>query len=102
MQRLNSDDAASAIIPHFLRSVLKAERERIGLSPKDASSEAGWPAAQWGALENGARALDREQWTQAADVLGLTPSDLVRRFDAFIVKNLSIWIEISIHGDLSI
>lgn len=94
MQRLNPDNVASVLIPHFLRLVMKAERERIGLVQKDASLEAGWASAQWGAVERGARPLERELWIQAADVLGLTPADVVRHLNTFISKNLSVWIEV--------
>ncbi len=102
MQRLNPDDVAVVLIPHYLRLLMKAERERIGLVQKDASVEAGWSAAQWGALERGARPLDKELWIQAADVLGLTPADVVRQLNAFIARNPSIWIEISDQSVLSV
>ena len=92
MQRLNPDDVAKILIPHFLCELMKSERTRIGVDPKDAAVEAGWPAARWTALEE-AKEISKEQWIHASDVLGLTPTDVVRHFDVYISKNPSVWVE---------
>ena len=102
MQRLNPDDVAAVLIPHFLRLLMKSERERIDLVQKDASVEAEWPASQWGALERGARPIDKSLWIRAADVLGLTPTDVVRHMNTYILRNPSIWIEVTDQAVLSV
>ena len=93
MQRLNPDDVAKILIPHFLCELMENERVRLGIDPKDASAEAGWPAELWSAVEREAKPLSKEQWIQAVDVLGLTPTDVVRLFDVYIGKNPSVWVE---------
>jgi hypothetical protein len=100
MQRFNPDDIASILVPHFLRQVMKTERERQGILQKDASVDAGWSAAAWGAIERGARPLDREQWVQAAGVLNVSTKDLARHLNSFIIENPSVWVEVMTDGNI--
>jgi hypothetical protein len=100
MQRFNPDEIACVLIPHFLRALMKTEREQQGIAQKDASLEAGWSAAAWGAIERGARPLDKDQWIQASRALGITTQDLARHLNSFIVNYPSVWVEILEDGDL--
>jgi hypothetical protein len=93
---------ARVLIPHFLRTLMKTERERIGMVQKDASDEAGWSSAMWGILERGARPLDKDQWISASGVLGLTPAETAGHLNGFIVESPSVWIEILGDGTLSV
>ena len=93
MQNLNPDIVAEVLIPYFLRSLMRVERERISMSQKDAAFRAGWSSSAWGAYERGERALDKEAWTEAKDALMLKSSNLVRRLNAFINRYPSIWLE---------
>ncbi|MCP4602062.1 MAG: hypothetical protein GY847_16360 [Proteobacteria bacterium] len=93
MQSINPDLVSNVIISHFLASLMKIERERLGLTRKNASREAEWSATAWGELERQARALMPEHWMKASEVLGLAPEDVVRRLNAFIEKYSSVWME---------
>ena len=93
MHRIDEDSVARVVIPYFLRTLMRQERERIGDVQTAASFKAGWSSTAWGVIERGARPLDRKQWRQAVRVLGLRIPEIVRRFDAFVRKNPSIWIE---------
>ncbi len=81
---------------------MKTERERQGILQKDASLEAGWSAAAWGAVERGARPLDKEQWVSASKTLSISSADLARHLNSYIVENPSIWVETLQDGNLVI
>ena len=102
MHRIDEDNVAGLVIPYFLRTLMRKERERIGHVQTEASFKAGWSSTAWGVIERGARPLDRKQWRQAVKVLGLDIVEIVRRLDAFIGKNPSIWIETQPDNRLSI
>jgi hypothetical protein len=91
--QLDADQVARVVIPYFLRSLMRIERERVGLAQREASTNAGWSASLWGSLERGDRPIDREQWIAAAGVLSVGSADIVRRLNAFIHKYPSIWME---------
>jgi hypothetical protein len=100
--KLEPDRVVKVVIPYFIRSLMRIERDRLGLAQKDASISAGWSPAVWGALERGAKPLDRDQWTDAVAVLHLETSDVVKRLNAFINKFPSIWLEKIAKDTLSI
>ena len=91
--QLDADQVARVVIPYFLRSLMRIERERVGLAQREASTNAGWSASLWGSLERGDRHVDRDQWITAAGVLSLSSADIVRRLNAFIHKYPSLWLE---------
>lgn len=93
MQDLNPDIVAEVVIPYFLRSLMRIERERMSMSQKDAAFRAGWSTSVWGAYERGERTLDKEAWTEAKSALWLKASSLVRRLNAFVNRYPSIWLE---------
>jgi hypothetical protein len=91
--QIDPDHVARVVIPYFLRSLMRIERERLGLSQRDASTQSGWSASVWGALERGSRSLDREQWIAASEALTISNADIAKRLNAFVNKYPSIWLE---------
>lgn len=94
----SSEMIAKAVIPHFLRTLMKIERERRGMSRQAASVNARWSSSTWGNMERNARNLQPHHWINIAAVLGLTPENEARRLNAFIGKHPSIWIEMAADG----
>ena len=84
---------ARAVIPHFLRTLMKIERERRGISRQAASKAAMWSSSTWGNMERNARNLQAYHWINIAAVLELTPEYEARRLNAFIGKYPNIWLE---------
>lgn len=101
-EKLDPDRIVKVVIPYFLQSLMRIERERVGLSQREASTEAGWNASAWGALERGAKPIEGDQWRAAATVLTLGSSDIVKRLNGFLTKYPSIWLEKSVLGELAI
>ncbi len=93
MQNLNQNIVAEVVIPYFLRSLMRVERERNSMSIRDAAVHAGWSSSTWGAYERGELTLDKTAWTDIKDALMLNSSSLVRRLNAFINRYPSIWLE---------
>jgi helix-turn-helix protein len=102
MQNINPDLVAHIVIPHFLRILMKRERENIGLAQKQASKEAGWSAPAWGEVERARRILKPHNWITVCEVLGLNSSEVVQRLNAFIVKNNGIWLERRSGGEIAV
>jgi transcriptional regulator with XRE-family HTH domain len=93
MQTLTPDLVAEVVIPYFLRSLMRVERERLNLSQKDVAFRAGWSSSTWGAYERGERDIDKDTWAEAKDALMLKSANLVRRLNAFINRYPSLWFE---------
>lgn len=93
MKDINPDAVARVIVPRFLSSLMKIERERLGKTPKSASKEANWPSSLWADLERGAKVIDAERWMDVSEVLGLSAEEVVRRLNAFLGKHPSVWLE---------
>lgn len=81
------------VILYFLRLLMKIERERLGLSRRKLSAQAGWPPTTWADIERGALPMTPDYWSTAAGLLGITTSDMVRRLNAFINKHPMLWFE---------
>jgi hypothetical protein len=96
------DQIARAIIPYFLRNLMKIERERKGIARHAASSSAGWSSSVWGHIERGTRNLQAHHFMAAARVLEMSEDDLVRRLNAFIGKHPVMWIERVASGELQV
>ncbi len=93
MQGINPDLAANIVVTHFLASLMKIERERLGITRKTASREADWSTSTWGELERKARNMQPPHWIKAAEVLELGAAEVVRRLNAFVGKYPSVWFE---------
>jgi hypothetical protein len=94
MNDINPDMVTRVIIPRFLRSLMKIERERLGLTRKSASKEAKWSSSMWSELEREARNIEPQHWIEAVEVLGLNAEEVVRRLNAFLGKHPSVWLEL--------
>ncbi|MDD5309248.1 MAG: hypothetical protein PHU25_18190 [Deltaproteobacteria bacterium] len=102
MHAFEPEQVAHAVIPYFLRNLMKIERELKGLARHAASSSAGWSSSVWGHLERGTRALQPHHFMAAERVLEMGEEDLVRRLNAFIGKHPSIWIERLPSGEIEV
>jgi hypothetical protein len=91
--QIGSDLAAQVVIPYFLRTLMKIERERLGLSRQAASRKARWSMSAWGHFERGTRNIQPHHWINISSVLGLSDEDEVRRMNAFVGKHPGIWLE---------
>lgn len=94
--------AAHVVIPFFLRTLMKIERERLGHSRQAASRMSRWSSSAWGHFERGTRNLQPHHWINIAAVLGLSAEDEVRRLNAFIGKHPGIWLERVASGELRV
>jgi hypothetical protein len=102
MHTFEPDQVAHAVIPYFLRNVMKIERERKGIARHAASSSAGWSSSVWGHFERGTRSLQPHHFMSAARVLEMSDEDLVRRLNAFVGKHPAMWIERLADGGIEV
>ena len=98
MKPLNPDLVAEVVIPFFLRSLMRVERERVNMSQKDAGLRAGWSPTVWSAFERGEHYLDKTSWAVIKDALSLDTATVVRRLNGFINRYPSIWLELQEDG----
>lgn len=99
---VTANEAATAIIPYFLRSLMKLERERQGLSRQSASADARWSTSTWGHLERNTRPIQPHHWMNIAAVLSVSSAREIRRLNAFIGKHPNFWLEVDANHELSI
>ena len=83
-QTIGPDLAAHVVIPYFLRTLMKIERQRLGHSRQAASRMARWSSSAWGHFERGTRNLQPHHWINISAAMGIGAEDEVRRLDAFI------------------
>lgn len=100
--QIGPDLAAHVVIPYFLRTLMKIERERLGHSRQAASRMSRWSSSAWGHFERGTRNLQPHHWINIAAVLDLSAEDEVRRLNAFIGKHPGIWLERVASGELRV
>ncbi len=97
-----NEQVIRVVILYFLRSLMKIERERRGLSRRKLSAQVGWPETTWADIERAALPMSAGYWTMAASILGVSISDMVRRLNAFVNKHPMLWFERSRDGDISV
>lgn len=102
MQHIGPEQASQTIIPFFLRSLMKLERERQGISRQAASSSAKWSTSTWGHLERNTRPLQPHHWMNISLVLNLSADREVRRLNAFIGKHPILWLQMGDGQDMEI
>ncbi len=93
MSNVEPHQATKIIVPFFLQSLMKIERENQELTTKQASAQSNWSSKTWEDVEKGSRVLQPQHWQVAATVLCLNANALVRRLNAFISKNPLLWLE---------
>ena len=99
---LDKDLTVHVVVRYFLRSLMKSERERLGLSRRRASSLAGWPSSAWAEIERQARPMQPQHWADASQMLELDNDKLVRRLNSFLERHPSIWLERMATGEIRI
>ncbi|MBW2278010.1 MAG: helix-turn-helix domain-containing protein [Deltaproteobacteria bacterium] len=100
--QIGPDLAAHVVIPYFLRTLMKIERQRLGHSRQAASRMARWSSSAWGHFERGTRNLQPHHWINISAALDITAEDEVRRLNAFIGKHASIWLEKVASGEIRV
>jgi hypothetical protein len=100
--QIGADLASHVVVPYFLRTLMKIERERLGLSRQAASRRAKWSSSAWGHFERGTRNIQPHHWINISSVLGLSFEDEVRRLNAFIGKHPGIWLERLKSGEIRV
>lgn len=100
MRHLQAESVVSVVISHFVRSLMRIEREQKGLTTRAASKAAGWSWSTWDELEQGVTPFEPEHWISAVEVLALNTKAVVYRLNAYIEKHPAIWLERQDDGEI--
>ena len=93
MHHLQAESVVSVVISHFMRALMRIEREKKELTSRAASKAAGWSWSTWDELEQGEIPIEPDHWISAVEVLELSSKAVVYRLNAYIEKHPAIWLE---------